>query len=54
MELEAYMKVIHVMADGTVRESLKGVVIPYNEQTEGFYRNLVNRILEVSKKEGGR
>ncbi len=30
--------VTHTMADGTVRESLDGYVIPFNEQTDGIYR----------------
>ena len=39
------MKIIHVMADGTVRESIAGVVIKNDE----FYR-VINGILEKQKK----
>jgi hypothetical protein len=31
------MKIIHVMADGSERESLKGVVIPFTAETAGYY-----------------
>lgn len=44
------MRVVHVMADGTVRDSLKGVIVPYNENTEVFYRSIAKRILDLSKK----
>ena len=39
------MKIIHVMADGTVRDSIEGVVI----QSEQFYQVMQN-ILEKQKK----
>lgn len=32
------MKIRHIMSDETVRDSLKGFVIPYNEQTEMIYQ----------------
>ncbi|WP_407656749.1 BOW99_gp33 family protein [Anaerosinus massiliensis] len=32
--MKVYSKIIHVMADGTVRDSIEGVVIPLNEKTE--------------------
>lgn len=41
------MNIIHVMADGSTRESIEGVVI----QNEQFYR-VLNDILEKRKKEG--
>lgn len=39
------MKIIHIMADGTVRDSVKGVVITNDE----FYQ-VLNGILEKQKK----
>ena len=39
------MKIIHVMADGTVRDSIEGVVI----QSEQFYQVMQN-ILEKREK----
>lgn len=41
------MNIIHVMADGSTRESVEGVVI----QNEQFYQ-VLNGILEKQKKEG--
>lgn len=32
------IKVKHVMADGTVRDSIEGVMLPVNEDTEPVYR----------------
>ena len=40
------MNIIHIMADGSVRDSVKGLVI----QNEEFYR-VVQRILERRQKE---
>ena len=40
------MRVIHIMKDGTVRESIEGVVIPNGE----FYR-VLQGILEKRRKE---
>lgn len=31
------MKIIHVMSDGTERDSIEGFVIPLNEETKPFY-----------------
>lgn len=39
------MKIIHIMADGSVRDSVKGVVITNDE----FYQ-VLNGILEKQKK----
>ena len=39
------MRIIHVMADGSIRDSVKGVVI----QSEQFYQ-VVQGILEKQKK----
>lgn len=41
------MRIIHVMKDGTVRESIEGVVI----QSEQFYQ-VLRGILEKQKKVG--
>lgn len=38
------MKIIHIMADGTIRDSIEGVVI----QSEQFYQ-VINGILEKQK-----
>ena len=40
------MNIIHIMADGTVRDSVKGMVIT----NEDFYR-VAHRILERQRKE---
>ena len=40
------MKIIHIMADGSTRESVAGLVV----QNEGFYR-VVNGIIEKRNKE---
>lgn len=42
------MKIIHVMADGTIRDSIEGVVI----QSEQFYQ-VLQGILEKQKKVQG-
>ena len=39
------MRIIHIMADGSKRDSIKGVVI----QSEDFYR-VLNGIIEKQKK----
>lgn len=44
-------KIIHVMADGTVRDSMKGVVIPLTPETEGVYRLAMEHLEKVSKKD---
>ena len=41
------MQIIHIMKDGTIRDSIEGIVIPYGE----FYQ-VFNAILEKQKKEG--
>ena len=40
------MEIIHIMKNGTVRESIEGLVIPYGE----FYK-VFNAILEKQRKE---
>ncbi|MHC1722774.1 MAG: hypothetical protein AB9836_06165 [Aminipila sp.] len=32
------MKIVHIMADGTRRDSVKGYEIPYNENTKIIYQ----------------
>lgn len=42
-------KVTHIMADGTIRDSMKGVVVPYNKHTAVSYHildMLMQRLLE--------
>lgn len=39
-------RVINVRADGTIQESMEGVIVPYNEQTEALYRLLVKLAFE--------
>lgn len=34
------MKITHVMADGTIRESMKGVVVPLTPRTRRAYEIL--------------
>ncbi|MCL2083964.1 MAG: hypothetical protein FWH06_01735 [Oscillospiraceae bacterium] len=34
------INIIHAMADGTLRASIDGYIIPYNETTEAAYRLL--------------
>ena len=41
------MQIIHIMADGTTRDSVAGVVI----QSEQFYQ-VLNGIIEKRRKEG--
>lgn len=40
------IKITHIMADGTIRDSIEGVVIPVNEKTKLFY----DTILEMTKR----
>lgn len=39
------VKITHIMADGTRRDSVKGYPVPYNEKTAVAYDILVNMIL---------
>ena len=34
------VKITHIMKDGTVRDSIEGYVIPYNQQTKIIYQML--------------
>ncbi len=31
-------KVVHVMKDGSIRESVKGMIVPVNEATKAAYK----------------
>jgi len=46
------IKIIHTMADGTVRDSVEGYEIPYNETTAVVYDLLAKWTMEKLKKEG--
>lgn len=43
------MEIIHIMKDGTVRDSIDGIEIPYGE----FYQ-VFNAILEKQRKESNK
>jgi hypothetical protein len=45
------MKVVHVMADGTERDSVEGLVIPYNEATRSYYNYMANLVREELRKQ---
>ena len=32
------MKITYVMKNGTIRDSMEGYVVPYNKDTEMYYR----------------
>lgn len=40
-------EVVHIMADGSVRDSLEGYEVPYNENTEGYYKMLAQARKEM-------
>jgi len=44
------IKIVHTMADGTVRDSVEGYVIPYNETTAITYELLAKWAIEKQKK----
>ncbi|MBU7455871.1 BOW99_gp33 family protein [Leuconostoc fallax] len=44
------MKVTHILKDGSVRETMKGYVIPYREDTKHIYEVLTHIALECAKK----
>lgn len=35
------VEVVHIMSDGTKRDSVKGFVVPYNEETKGYYLQII-------------
>lgn len=45
------MKITHVMADGTIRESMKGVVIPLTPRTRRAYEIMAKVYREQQQKE---
>ena len=38
------IKIIHKMADGTIRDSVNGYIVPYNEKTSVAYELLAKSI----------
>ncbi|MDI6667095.1 hypothetical protein QMA56_05145 [Leuconostoc falkenbergense] len=45
------MKVTHILKDGTRRDSMKGFVIPVNEDTEHIYQTIARIQMELAEKE---
>lgn len=43
---ESQIRVIHVMADGRILDSIAGYVVPVNDRTIGAYRLLANQAQE--------
>lgn len=37
---DSKIKITHILADGTVRDSMEGYIIPYNEDTKIVYQLL--------------
>jgi hypothetical protein len=48
-QTEPKPKITHIMADGTVRDSVEGVVIPVTEETKPFYQLLAAMVKEKDK-----
>lgn len=44
------MKVKHIMADGSVRDSVKGYEVPYNDITKPFYHILAQAEIRRQEK----
>lgn len=40
-DLPAGFKIIHVMADGTERDSIKGCIVPLTPETKLFYELII-------------
>lgn len=47
--IERNAKVIHIMADGTVRDSIEGLVVPYEMCPDAYA--VIERVNERIKKE---
>ncbi len=43
------MKVTHILLDGTVRDSMKGYVIPFQESTRSYYEFVTQKMNEQQK-----
>ena len=43
---ESQIRVIHVMADGRILESIAGYVVPVNDRTIAAYRIIANQAME--------
>ena len=48
---DSKIKIIHKMADGTIRDSVDGYVIPYNKETAIVYHLLVKWAYEKQQQE---
>lgn len=46
------IKIIHKMADGSIRDSIDGYVVPYNEITAGSYHILMHWLERKYQLEG--
>jgi len=44
-------RITHIMADGSVRDSIEGYEVPVNDQTKGAYMLLAKWIREDCEKE---
>lgn len=47
---DSKITIVHTMADGTVRDSIEGYVIPYNDKTAIIYELLVKSTIEKQSK----
>lgn len=46
---DSKIRIIHTMADGTIRDSVEGYEVPYNDTTAIAYELLVKWIIEKQK-----
>jgi len=42
------LKIEHVMADGTVRDSIEGYIIPFNDDTRGYYHFIAEHLKKLA------
>jgi len=47
---ESKIKITHTMADGTIRDSVDGYEIPYNDETAKIYKLLAKWAIEEQEK----
>ncbi|MEM1483903.1 hypothetical protein V6615_03370 [Oscillospiraceae bacterium PP1C4] len=45
-KLHPNVKITHVMADGTIRDSVEGYEVPINEYTKVAYHMIANAVLK--------
>lgn len=38
------VKIVHVMADGTIRDDIKGAVLPYTKETAFAYQMIADAV----------